>query len=180
MKIPRLFHNSDTGSEFERCSDCLESLSGKSEYTIEKALKNYPGFGIRDILWEFAICSDCRRKISDELSVKSKAAIEKYYNENSFGAMPLKEGTPESMVSAFLEKCGIKHTDLSRESDYCMALHYKVSEENAFVAAMSGTAMEELVSLLSAESIDVMNGSRSRLTGPLPEFADNPRLGVFI
>lgn len=76
IPIPEEFHSFETGKPFESCFSCQRPLlKDGTQYLIEKA------FNRRETIFEYALCLDCRREWSTELSRQSLKLIEHYFDE---------------------------------------------------------------------------------------------------
>ncbi|WP_192823357.1 hypothetical protein [Rufibacter sp. LB8] len=81
--IPKLFHSTATGQCFTHCVTCNKALlQDGTPYLVEKAVRNYPGTGVHDILLEYAMCLGCAEQLRQELSVESKTRIDAYMAKN--------------------------------------------------------------------------------------------------
>jgi hypothetical protein len=74
LSIPKEFFNSETKEPFRTCMMCNQSLAEK-QYMVEKAIKNYPSLGTKEIIFEYAMCLECAGKMHLELSEESRTRI---------------------------------------------------------------------------------------------------------
>ena len=80
--IPEEFYSFNTGKPFERCIDCDKYLLDGEPYMIEKAIRQYPGYSAKDIIFEYAMCVDCAERLKNEMSQESMASIQKFFMSN--------------------------------------------------------------------------------------------------
>ncbi|MGB3467177.1 MAG: hypothetical protein WBA74_17985 [Cyclobacteriaceae bacterium] len=77
--IPEEFYCYETGKPFERCSDCnRDLLRDDVEYSVSKVMRQYEGFDARDVLVEFAVCTDCAENLLEEISDESMEVMLAY------------------------------------------------------------------------------------------------------
>ncbi|MCB1229883.1 MAG: hypothetical protein KDN19_06435 [Verrucomicrobiae bacterium] len=73
--IPPEFHSLETDGPFRHCLDCGGSLLF-TQYLIEKIYSN------GEVIYEYALCVECAKKLREELSRESKKAIKRYLRRN--------------------------------------------------------------------------------------------------
>lgn len=77
VPIPETFHSFQHEGLFERCLVCDRAiLEDNCFYLIEKAYRE------REVLFEYAICIDCRMKLQEEISRKSQERVAQYFGEH--------------------------------------------------------------------------------------------------
>ncbi len=179
--IPREFFSFETDAPFERCIECNKYLLDEgTEYLVEKAIKNYEGYKAQDVIFDFAICMDCMHERSKEISQESALKIAEYFEKNidPEKRLILHERNSESALG----KCMIKGTDINACSEYQICGYFKgrkMSEHNP-PYLISGEVMEELMPLLSEQTIDEMNGFFNKHFSPDPSFFEpTPKL-IFV
>lgn len=179
VPIPKEFYNSETQQPFKSCLMCNQSLD-QLQYVVEKAIKNYPTLGTSEIIFEYAMCLTCAAKMHMELSEESRGRIEAYM------AQHLKNKTKEREikdVKTSLTKCMVRETDLSQSSEYsiyalCNGAEMVVSD---LPYALSGEVQDEIMQLLSAKSLDIMDDFiGNHFTGPPEVMEILKRRPVFI
>ena len=149
--IPKPFWSFEKEAPFQNCSLCgAELLESKSLYHIEKAFKQ------SEVLFECAICSDCREVISRELSENSLKLITNYLGEHVDPAERYETLIEEHLDSpeAWIEHCMVKRTPVNDTKEYQICgefvgdkIHYSV-----FPYAIGDEAIEELTQLLSDQT----------------------------
>lgn len=168
IPIPTEFYNSETKKPFDTCLMCHQPLLG-SQYLIEKAIKNYPSLGTTEIIFEYAMCLPCASKMHMELSQESRSRIEAYMAEHLRNKKKPREGNSQKDVKSALTQCLIKETDIHQSTEYsiyalCNGSEMVVSE---LPYALSGEVQDEIMQLLSAKSLDIMDDFiGNHFTGP--------------
>lgn len=170
IPIPAQFFNSETHLPFEQCLMCNQSLKDK-KYVVEKAIRNYPSLGTSEVIFEYAMCLPCATKMHMELSEESRARIEAYMMEHLMNNSRSK--THRSLDDS-LSKCMVKETDISQSSEYSIYALCDGADMviNELPYAISGEVQDEIMQLLSAKSLDILDDFLGQhFSGP-PEVMD--------
>ncbi|HPI80759.1 MAG TPA: hypothetical protein PLM35_09535 [Cyclobacteriaceae bacterium] len=167
LPIPEEFYNSETHQPFQTCMMCGQSLSGR-QYVVEKSIKNYPSLGTRETIFEYAMCLGCAEKMNRELSEESRHRIENYMKAHLQGKarMP-REGRPD--VKTLLGRCLVNETDVNQSAEYSIYAMCNGADMtiNEFPYALSGEAQDEIMQLLSAKSLGILDDFiGNHFTGP--------------
>ncbi|WP_420576605.1 hypothetical protein [Ekhidna sp.] len=177
--IPEEFYSFETNAPFERCIECEKYLLDEdTEYIIEKAVKNYEGYSAKDVVFDYAICMDCADRMRKEISKESWEKMMQYFQENMDvrARLEMQEKSPEEN----LKSCMIKHTEVENCQEYQIYAHCKGGKLNMENPPymISGEVMEELLPLLSKQTIDEMNGFMNKHFSPDPTLMEPvpPRL----
>ncbi|MEM8565647.1 MAG: hypothetical protein AAGF85_04260 [Bacteroidota bacterium] len=176
IEIPKEFHSYSTGSLFDQCIDCEKHLlEDKTEYFIEKAIKQYDGFSAQEIIFEYAICIDCAERVRKSISQKSMRAIEKFFLENiDFNKrMNLMNANPEN-PSAWISNCLVSNSSVNDLTEYQIFAHCNGRSLNLsqMPYMVGGNTLEQLQYLLSSETRDELNDFMEKNLGPSPELAE--------
>ena len=179
--IPAIFYSYDSKELFEHCIECDRYLlDGPTEYFIEKAFRQYQGFSATDVIFEYAICSECAISLHNQMSEESRNRINDFMMEhlrhNSF-AMD-SEKSPEEM----LRHCIITGKPIEEAREYQIMAHCFL---NRLLAPMMpymicDEALDQLAELLSNPTLDIMDDFRGRHFGPPGEFEINPTRRVIL
>ena len=177
--IPKDFYSFETNSPFERCIECNKYLLEEgTEYIIEKAIRNYQGYPARDTVFDYAICMSCAERMRKEISKESWESMMKYFQDNMdvMSRLEIQEQSPKEN----LRRCMVKKTGVEDCSEYQIYAHCngeKLNMENP-PYMISGEVMDELLPLLSNETIDEMNGFMNKHFSPDPSIMEPvpPRL----
>ncbi|MEQ8425580.1 MAG: hypothetical protein RIA63_12775 [Cyclobacteriaceae bacterium] len=172
IPVPKKFCNSETNVPFDECLMCHQSLKS-TQYVVEKAIKNYPSLGTSEIVFEYAMCLQCAGKMHRELSEESRMRIEAYMRDH----LGRKTKMPNEGAANFEEsisQCLIKDIPVTESTEYsiyalCNGSEMVVSE---FPYAISGEVQDEIMQLLSAKSLDILDDFiGNHFTGP-PEIRE--------
>ncbi|MCB0491568.1 MAG: hypothetical protein KDC93_04045 [Cyclobacteriaceae bacterium] len=167
LSIPKEFFNSETKEPFRTCMMCNQSLAEK-QYMVEKAIKNYPSLGTKEIIFEYAMCLECAGKMHLELSEESRNRIGDYMKTHLEGKTHLPvEGKPD--LNKLLNQCIVKESDVSQSAEYSIYAMCNGTDMtiNDFPYALSGEVQDEIMQLLSAKSLDILDDFiGNHFTGP--------------
>lgn len=167
LPIPKEFYNSETNQPFQTCMMCNQLLTNQ-QYMVEKVIKNYPSLGTKEIIFEYAMCLKCAGKMHMELSEESRNRIGNYMKshfENK--AIPRPEGQED--INKLLSQCVVKESDVNQSDEYSIyAMCNGASMTlNEFPYALSGEVQDEIMQLLSAKSLDILDDFiGNHFTGP--------------
>lgn len=202
IPIPEIFHSADLSAPFERCLVCDRSLlDGAQEYLIEKAVKQYPEYDVREIVIEYALCLTCHAEMQNTISEASKLALETYFLENAAlhrrafsrladaaasseppegadaaeDAAASHESGPnqDPDVQDWLDRCIIHDTPIGELNEFQLIGHCAGREMllTHMPLVIGGPAMDEIVQHLSNETLDELGGFRDEHFGLPPEFS---------
>lgn len=185
-EIPEDFYATDTDLPFNKCISCHKNLLIQGTlYYIEKAYKRYPKFNTKDVIFEYAMCSDCYQEVIQEFSSESKEKIITYFEQNVDFDRRRKSllGKGKIDASDWLSHCIVKGTSITELTEYQIVgqfdgLHL-MYYNHPFTIGFQ--AVEELAGLLSNKTLDELDGFRDKFFRPPPEFEDllkPPRLVV--
>ena len=167
--IPEQFYNSDSKQPFERCVSCDDKLNDKT-YFVEKAFKKDPLGEGHQVIFEYAICFACAEKKNSELSVDSKANIQRYFEEKSAEREePVWLGDDRNM-----EQCMLSEIPLNECDEYVIYGQFEGDQmvRGMFPYGMSGAVLDEITDLLSEQTLgEIDDFIGEHFTGP-PEFRE--------
>ena len=160
----------------KRCISCeLELLDAQVPYFIEKAIKPHLGYKAYATVFEYAMCINCMQQHKSKISASSMASINQYFQEH------IDFGRRQYLITQEL------YDDLDLWLDHCVATdkHISTIGECQIYAQcigdqmvmgecphmISGEALDTVVNLLSAETIDAFDKLKDELVGP-SEFQD--------
>jgi len=175
-KIPEEFFSMDTGKPFETCMDCNRNLLEPGVfYVIEKAIRQYPGFTAKDVIFECAICLNCAERLRNELSKESLSTMMLYYeNKVLFSKYMQQEKILSNCVVTGKPKEELLNYQVNAlcEGEHLSNLQvpYLVSEE----------VIEELSELLSEETKGFLEDYQNKHMGPPEWLEDLPTGGKFV
>lgn len=170
IPVPKIFHSEETGAPFAKCVCCdLRLAEDGTGYLIEK------GFMKGETAFEYAMCFQCHRKISSELSPASMKRIEHYLGERIDPEERYREiaardpGDWESWIS----RCMLSGKELGEEYQ----IFGQCDGGDLLLAympyAICGEELENLAQILSKET-------RDRIDGFVDDFLGVPGSGLRI
>lgn len=176
-QFPAAFVNSQTGKPFERCLVCEQPLPEASiPYIVEKAFIRYEKYGLENLAFEYAMCMDCGVQMHGKMSTESRGNMEKYFSSHFNPALNIPPSPAENInweewVTERLKFCALKGTLISEEQEYMIYGMFSGQYMNTvmFPYAVGGTAMDELMALLSNETIDLLNDFTEQYFSGPPE-----------
>lgn len=174
--IPEEFKNFSTGAHFSQCIECdKDLLQSGEEYFIEKAIKTYPGFKAKDIIFEYAICMTCTERFRKQISEESMQSIARYFaeNVNLANRMQIMQNHPDE-PEKWMEKCLVKGTENQDLQEYQIYAHCKGDRllTTQMPYMISGEALDEISNLLSNKTLDELDGFMTKNFGPPPELLE--------
>ena len=163
--IPPIFHSFDTKSPFNKCIECERALDEDCHYVIEKAIRKYEGFAAEDVIFDYAICVDCAMEIRNSFSASSKAKMDEYFLENASRIRSIAEG--DTGLQACLLS-GKKAEELKEYQIYAPCVGQKLNGQIQ-PYLISSEAQDEIMNLISNETLDILNGFFDKHFSPDPE-----------
>ena len=173
--IPKVFHKSDGGLLTE-CIMCNNNvLNPAQDYLIEKAVRIYPEYKKTEVIFEYAMCLACAEAMRNELSVESRQRIEAYFARHVNLEKRKALITPKkASFKNWIDTCLVKGTPIKKSLEYSLYAHGygKKMIYDFFPYAISGEVMEEVNSLLSKKTREVLDDFIGKhFSGP-PEIAE--------
>lgn len=174
LPIPDIFLNSDTKAPLSHCIQCdYDVINGDRFYMIEKVFKRYLQLDSTQVLFEYAVCSDCYEKMRGALSKESMQNLSAYMMTNTdFQAMQARMQEHPEEPEKWLSHCMIKGMPKEELTEFQMGACFKGDKlvTNFMPPFMIGNvAMEEMNELLSKETKDEMDGFMDENFGIPPE-----------
>ncbi len=174
LPIPDIFLNSDTKAPLSHCIQCdYDLMLGDRFYMIEKVFKRYLQMDSTQVLFEYAVCSECYEKMRGALSKESMQNLSAYMMTNTdFQAMQARMQEHPEEPEKWLSHCMIKGMPKEELTEFQMGACFKGDKlvTNFMPPFMIGNvAMEEMNELLSKETKDEMDGFMDENFGIPPE-----------
>lgn len=166
--IPEEFCNSETKQPFETCMMCNKPLANQ-QYVVEKAIKNYPSLGTQEIIFEYAMCLHCAGKMNMQLSEESRQRIEAYMKDHLQNKSIKRDANNPFNIQKSINQCIVRETDVRQSAEYSIYALCNGSDMtvNEFPYALSGEVQDEIMQLLSAKSLDILDDFiGNHFTGP--------------
>lgn len=163
-EIPKVFYSSKTGKAFQWCTMCEKNLlKNETTYVIEKAFSQDLKNGKREMIFEYAICTECHEKISADFSKKSMERLQMYFqlyvdfdkrNEELFNkneSLDLKD---------WISSCIISGKPVSELKEFQIAASFRGDSivYGGLPFALGYEAADELQELLSKETKEILEG----------------------
>ena len=147
------------------CDDKL--LKYEHGYLIEKAFKKNIKTNEFEMIFEYAICTECQQSMSKEMSEKSMKNIQSYFNKHKVNISKLSNS--QNDIDKRLSTCMIKENGVVGMEEYQIAgQFYKESMIvfDAFPFAIGDMAIEEIQDLLSKKTRDFSDKFKDLILPP--------------
>ena len=177
LDIPEEFYPFESTEPFSECKVCGLDLSlGTTDYFVEKAVKNNITYQVKDIVFEYAICSACAQNMQKSISTESMENMQAFFSNQQLFMSKIKahqqgEGEP---IEELLSKCSLHNDPITEMSEYMMLGHFRGDKMIASTMPyiLGGRAMDQLSEIMSNETIDEMNRFKSEYFGGPIELED--------
>ncbi len=162
--IPKRFWSFESDEPFKKCLVCSSDLLTESQnYFIEKA------YNKGEVIFEYAMCFECRESLSDELSLKSRQLIENYFAEHIDFEERRRDlmSNPKFDIEHWLDKCLVKRKKIDPNSEYQIFAQC-VENDLAYAYApyaVSGEAIDDIIKLLSDETLGTLGDFTDKYLG---------------
>ena len=175
VPIPRIFYSFFHEGMFPKCSVCeTPLLKDGVSYYIEKA------YNKGEVVFEYAMCNDCRSSMEDEISEESQVSIFNYFFEH----MDVMQSHGElienfdNSVKPWLASCLLTGTKREETESYQICAECEGSNlVVAFLPLMiSSDATEEMQKLISKKTRESFDGFVRDVLNPPVDFHDIPML----
>lgn len=169
--IPVDFYSFETNEPFSHCIECNTwLLDEKTEYLVEKAIKNYQGYKATDVIFDYAICMDCAESRRKAISSESMRSIMRYFQANiseEMRALHVERSATENLNHCLVKGISREECDEFQIFAHCVGRQLHESNPPYMVCSQ---VVEELITELSAKTIDEMNGFLTKHFSPDPSF----------
>lgn len=170
LDIPEVFYPFESNEPFKECMVCSIDLTlGSIDYYVEKAIKNNVEYQVKDVVFEYAICSSCAQNMQKSISEESQQSMQLFFtNQTEFmnKIQAYQQGEGEELET-ILSKCSLYGQPTEQMSEYMMLGHFRGDKMVATTMPyiLGGKAMDELSELMSNETIDEMNKFKDQYFG---------------
>lgn len=177
--VPELFQSTDSGKPFERCSMCDRYLLDyDTNYVIEKAFRSYKGFDARETVFEYALCYDCRDTLIAEFSKESMERIRDYFSRrvdvDERRRRLINEAPDGVTLEPWVSNCLISGEPTAEMEEFQVFCEcdgpFMLYGYSPYV--LGGNVMDEVADLLSAKTLDELNGFADDVLGLPPELEE--------
>jgi hypothetical protein len=177
IPVPEIFHSYTSGKPFKRCISCEKNLlENGTQYIIEKAIRQYPGFGASDVIYEYAMCLGCTEVMRNALSMDSLKVIEDYLGSRVNLVERRKRLLAQSgkNIQAWLSHCLISGTPMKDSVEYQIYAHCDGGDLlfTYLPYMISSDAVQDLDSLISSETKDVLGDFIDNHFGLPPQYKE--------
>ena len=162
--VPEVFWCFETGEMFQRCRMCdIDLMVEGTNYLIEKAFRK------KEVIFEYAMCFDCVQQMRETLSAQSRKLIDNYFEEH----IDIEERRKTLIekygrrTRSWIDKCMIKGTPMAQCEEH-QIYGWCIDKDivfNGLPYMLSGEVMDELLNLLSNETIGVLDDFSEKLFG---------------
>ena len=176
IEIPEEFYSFSGKKLFDRCIDCDRYLLEEgTEYFIEKAVKKYPGYGVLDIIFEYAICANCAEKMRLRMSKESLQHIEQFFaNQINFEDRLNIIKNNSDKPAEWTGKCIVNGKAKEELDEYQLYAHcngrHLILQQMPYL--ISGEVIEKIGHLLSKKTLDELDDFVNTHFGPPPELME--------
>lgn len=170
QSIPPLFYSFESDDLFNKCIECERELDENCDYVIEKAIKTYPGYKAKDVIFDYALCVNCAMRIRESFSKKSLQALDQYFSSNSSNRIVILDENGEYNVDECLNSCMVKGTKAAELTEYQIYAYCRGKSLNKEIPPylVSSEAVDEVLPLLSNETQDILDGFFNKHFSPDP------------
>ncbi len=190
MDIPPLLFDSETNGPIRFCKICGKDLiESNGDYLIQKSFRRFPEHRLDEVVFEFAICSECNRRMHNELSEESKKMMEKYMEEEFHASDPVKRmmmlsNEEEPDFRELTDHCAVTGKPIDELEEYTIIAQGKGPRLvlGILPLTVSYQAQEDLNELLSQKTRDFLDGfTKEHFSGP-PGIEEliGPRRPIFV
>ena len=165
VPIPTCFYSTELGTPFKACTMCSTVLIDSDiNYFVEKYYRNH------NVVFEYAICEQCKNSMSDEISDKSMFAMNKYFMENVdiMNRILLLETFDNSIVP-WLKNCIFTNRERSECGEYQLAAQccgdQLIISVLPFMVSIQAT--EEIQSIISKKTKENFDKFRKKINPPV-------------
>jgi hypothetical protein len=166
--IPEIFRSNKNGELLASCIMCDDDLLNYEHgYVIEKAFNKKPGTDDFELIFEYAICTECQQSLSKEMSEKSMKNIRRFFNVHKTNISGL--SNTDSDISKRLRTCMISDNEVADMKEYQIAGQFYKDHMivfDAFPFAIGDHAIDEIQELLSKKTKDFSDKFKDLILPP--------------
>lgn len=170
--LPNDLLNPDTGEHFTHCLNCCGLLSKCAQgHVVEKATKRYAD-GHEETIFAYAMCINCVLELQQSLSNQSKQRMGQFMYERT--QLNIEHGQSQLTFEDRTANCAVNGTKRLEEEEYMLCAHIQNGKltQGIFPYMLGGRAMDELMMLMSEETLGFLDDFMGKhFTGP-PEVSD--------
>jgi len=177
LDIPEIFYPFESTEPFAECKVCeLDLTLGTTDYFVEKAVKHNITYQVKDVVFEYAICSSCAQNMQKSISPESMENMQEFFSNQQLFMSKIQayqqgEGEP---IEELLSRCSLHNEPITEMSEYMMLGHFRGDKMIATTMPyiLGERAMDQLSEIMSNETIDEMNRFKNEYFGDPVELED--------
>jgi hypothetical protein len=174
-EIPEIFFNSKTKSPFEDCLICNKKLlKPETDYLIIKGYRYYKEYNKKDITLEISLCCKCEEMLDESYSDESMQRLHQYFSKNFNQSKILNRFKSKNYnIDDWISHCACKDKHWKQTNSYYIYGWFNSSKliyDFYQPYMLSDEVMDELVILLSNDTIDSLTKFSDIYTDFPPEF----------
>lgn len=171
IPVPHEFHSFESGEPFKTCMVCQKNLLEDGQiYFIEKAFQK------QEVLFEYAICMECREEMQQDISEESMRKIQQYFQKHIDLVGRRKDLLNKHQLDhrPWLDRCLItgKRRQEAEQYQILTLCDGKDMLFSYLPYMISGEAMRTLTKLLSKTTRDRLDDFVDEYLGLPPEVKD--------
>jgi hypothetical protein len=164
IPVPEIFWSFETGKPMDRCKICdTDLMEPGTNYLIEKAFKS------GETIFEHALCLNCYTECHESMSEDSRQHIRDYFSERVNVEDRQKQCMEQHSTNheKWIAHCMVKGFPVREVEEYQL-YGFCIDKDLVFSGApyvLCGEVIEEILELLSAETLGVMSDLSRKLFG---------------
>ena len=170
--IPKDFYSFETGEPFTECIECGKHLLDDQPYLIEKAYRNHVEYGVKETIFDYALCMNCANDLRNQMSKESMDTLMKFFQERL--DMEKQFARTKLSAEANIGECmitGKLANECPEYQIYAYCINGNLSNEMP-PYMMCGGVMEEILPLLSKKTTYFLNGFFDKNFSPDPSLME--------
>ena len=164
-EVPKIFHSDLTGAPICACALCNTELTEDVDYMVEKAFKK-AGTAVVHTSFE------CIPVMQARMSEESKKNITEFFESKINLEKRFKEKIEEHQfeIDKWLNHCVVTNKSIDNIQEYQVYGQFKGNRlvYGLFPYTISGEVLDQIIHLISAKSLDEMNGFKDQIITPDP------------
>ncbi len=170
IEVPKVFFSEKTNRPFNTCSMCGNGLNELELHFVEKAFGMPANSKEHELIFEYALCSECLESTREEISEESRKNIEMYFKLYVDVAERNKKLLSKNHIdlNSWIGNCIITGKPVLEEKEYIIGGAFLGNRMilNVMPYAMSEKAMFEIQELLSKKTKDFLDGFQKKVFPP--------------
>jgi len=176
--IPSIFYSDLTGKPFETCIHCdIDLINSGVNYIIEKAFIQTLPYLVKNTIFEYAMCLNCWEKVRKNLSVVSLNNLQEFFQKKVDFKLRNKElhSKEDNLnIDNWISNCIINNSAMNEAKEFQLACHC-IGDQiiyDQLPYMLSGEAADELIELISNQTLGEMDDFKDKLIRPSPDLEE--------